>query len=980
MFASIDRRNNRMDITGPKRRPSPKRLLIDKLDATLSTPLNASMVKECWQITDEKNILIQTVIEWSTSAYRPGTAKIYVAARMLRQWSRFGADITEAILTFLDTSATKHGRNKPAFYHLVSELARSEHFSTSVYLQWIIARGGLEDISDVAQTGPCATRLLAELPTHNLSDSISTLRTTLLNRIGLSMDEEDALLETTRIAFSNSLPGMQDMENSEADIMHNAEGITAESILHLSRTNKSELGLWLRELVGLQMRQPNIPPLDDWDNSPMKEGTSAVTASQFITVRHHLEALEDYSILADVLKIVASSNDAEVLASCADTLSLHFDIFAAIGALNSLFEILMTRLRSLNEDDVFPRVLLVALSDAASRIPEEQLVAKQLSQELARSDRKTAADACSPVSDHMAGTMQVAEADFTDEIEKVLASGNSMDQATLERLFQRIALRLEESWGKSTEQHRSCSLLFTRLRTFDAQQFDILVATWVKHFLQMGSRPSIIQVLGPLISLGCLALPDVVSSFKPDSSNGTSTPNEYSSRVLEEMLALCLSPFDLRETLTAEDSYRLRIKQNNLQRDHSSDLLMLMRRALDEPKISSPLTSELLTSPGMIEMMRRYIIIDADLTINTLVAPLLQGSQSHAKSIITSMVDILMDSDQSHDKKSHIPVEDVLEFADDYTLPFCQVKLSSMLSMDSATNNSEERRSDSMQAFDSAIASAVSTDNTTWTCILPFLDTSIARHLHARAVAQFLALLPTPKTVGDETWTSAISIRQCETLLYIIDATAFSMIPPLPNNSLVADIPVALHNIWIILSSSTSLSSPQKDLILTKSLPLLLSLTTIHATIFEATKAGNEGRARSVVALAAIVLELQALETSSHVITSLIEQTFDIALQLVDLLPDDVRQQCIRALRDTASSPRLSYLLSISPSPTDWLYLSQKEKPTSLPGPEGRSAAEGKEKLSHYSLRVWEMLGEPTPNVGENDTSLSLTLFSARRG
>ena len=37
------------------------------------------------------------------------------------------------------------------------------------------------------------------------------------------------------------------------------------------------------------------------------------------------------------------------------------------------------------------------------------------------------------------------------------------------------------------------------------------------------------------------------------------------------------------------------------------------------------------------------------------------------------------------------------------------------------------------------------------------------------------------------------------------------------------------------------------------------------------------------------------------------------------------------------------------------------------------------EKLSPFLFRRWEILSEPTPNVGENDTSLSLTLFDARK-
>ncbi|KAJ2977101.1 hypothetical protein NQ176_g4566 [Zarea fungicola] len=35
------------------------------------------------------------------------------------------------------------------------------------------------------------------------------------------------------------------------------------------------------------------------------------------------------------------------------------------------------------------------------------------------------------------------------------------------------------------------------------------------------------------------------------------------------------------------------------------------------------------------------------------------------------------------------------------------------------------------------------------------------------------------------------------------------------------------------------------------------------------------------------------------------------------------------------------------------------------------------ERYSNFALRRWEALSEPTPNLGENDTSLSLGLFEA---
>lgn len=36
-------------------------------------------------------------------------------------------------------------------------------------------------------------------------------------------------------------------------------------------------------------------------------------------------------------------------------------------------------------------------------------------------------------------------------------------------------------------------------------------------------------------------------------------------------------------------------------------------------------------------------------------------------------------------------------------------------------------------------------------------------------------------------------------------------------------------------------------------------------------------------------------------------------------------------------------------------------------------------KFTPFNLRRWEIMPDPTPNMGENDASLSLTLFAARR-
>jgi mediator of RNA polymerase II transcription subunit 12 len=985
VLSAVDRRNSWLTAAGSKKEASPRRRLIQLLDGARAQSFPNELPRQCWDVDEDKPMLMRTVLEWSTSCHRPGITKTYVAARIIRSWSKYGVDITGAILVFLDSRNCDLSRSKPAFYHLISELARSEHFSTPRYLQWLIARGGLYDPTDIVPDGPCATRLLAELPTYNISDNIVDLRATLLGRVDYMVDEEEDQLRESKVFINSKLPGMQgngdmDMNTDEPRTEGNGSDLTS----IMSRTSKAELGLWLRQKVKLQMLQPTIPPLHDWDDSPMKGGTSAICSADFSTVRRYLESISDFSMLADIVKIVTSSNDPEVLASCADTLDLHIEVFGAIGALKGLFDILVGRLRALTADtDSVPRVFLVSLSSLASRIPEQKLIAQQLAQELAMSDRKTAADACSPVSDHMA-IVETAEADFTDEIEKVLASGNSMDQATLERLFQRIILRLEESWEKSPEQQRSCDLLLTRLRTFDIQQFDVLMAAWVKRVLQMQSRPSMMQAFGPLISFGCVTLRDIVMSCGCSEDKG-GFPSSKTAAIPSELLVLLLSTSDLPEAMNIEESYRFRIKQAHLRKDYPLETLSVLCKAFEQLKGDATIELQmLLQSTAIHELLQNESLSSPETVIKRIVMPLLNGNNPEAISTVDSCIDKLLLPSSENET---ITTEMLLDLADDLSLPFCQVKLAAMFrSEDTVMKGTEDGRSQRLEAFDAAIESAIASGSTAWASIVPLLDVSIAQHLRRRAESQFLALFPSPRIMNDDSF----RIQNAENLLHVIEATAYS-IPTTTSTtsnqpSLAPEIVTTLNGIWLLLSNTQS--QEMKDAIISKWLPLLLSFTTIHATGFEATKAGNESRAKTILALAAIFLQLQAFD-STNAINGIIEQTFDLALHLVDSLPEDMRQQCIRSLRDTASNPRMSYLFSYATNPTEWLVLSQKEKLPAMPGAAaGAGAAEKerlekereREKLVPFVLRRWEMLGEPTPNVGENDTSLSLRLFGARRG
>lgn len=114
----------------------------------------------------------------------------------------------------------------------------------------------------------------------------------------------------------------------------------------------------------------------------------------------------------------------------------------------------------------------------------------------------------------------------------------------------------------------------------------------------------------------------------------------------------------------------------------------------------------------------------------------------------------------------------------------------------------------------------------------------------------------------------------------------------------------------------------------------------------------------------------------------LAEHVFDVLTLLTDSLPDDARTQCIRTLRDQHHSqdPRLLFIFGFSSSiDSEWLQLSTTS--SWPPSSAARTEESHPPAITRqpFHLRRWEMMQDATPLVTENDTSLSLTLFGARK-
>jgi len=289
------------------------------------------------------------------------------------------------------------------------------------------------------------------------------------------------------------------------------------------------------------------------------------------------------------------------------------------------------------------------------------------------------------------------------------------------------------------------------------------------------------------------------------------------------------------------------------------------------------------------------------------------------------------------------------------TLPFCQLELRAIFAAEAPDCSGEDSGcATTLDVFERAVDSAVESDNITWTIMIPILDVHVARHLCQRAERLFLQLVPSIKAVDFANSNLVDDADLAARLLFVVDRTAYSM-QEQRNQALGIQIVEKLNDLWQITFQATG---DLENAAAQRWLPLMIDFIALHSHIFDSSKSGSELRARTLLSLCALLLDFHH---HSNYDSTLFNRIFDVALLLVDDLPEEARLHCVRSLKDKTSEPGIRYLFGYSPPPTEWLQLCQKGK------------------LVPYPLRRWEILSEPTPNIGENDTSLSLTLFQARK-
>lgn len=822
-------------------------------------------------------------------------------------------------------------------------------------------------------------RLLFELPLYGLPTHILNLRRILVSSVGASIAEENVTINSVKSWISRRVPGICVVPDALTD-----HELKHWDIAQLSQTIKSDIGRWIRQGVAFRFQGCNAnSPGAIEDGTRQAKPSSTITLKQYHGVRHVLEEIEDFTILADVLKIVSNSTDDSILTAITDTINHHFDTMVAIGAVDDLFQSLWQQYRNIHKRQRVEQSFLDSLTDLGERLPKAAREARHLRKELLLHQQTISLTVCSPISDHMAETLQSAEATFADEIDQLLASGTSMDKQVLSQVFKTIIGRLELSWHESMPPSINFADLLVQVRSFGAETFDMLIADWLQSILCSTSRPSLAAILSPLICTEIVTL-DLVLARTAALLQDTAPLAKFIEVALDALDLLTVTELESLPPMVYRQ-YRFHFQQQRAMKASISSVIVLVRTAIDacsREEIPCARARDRITSPGIRTLIQTLITQHGQKYSEISSAFDLGLSVDEVQSLIDDMVY------PSHSQAtSHLSFRDqilkLLEVVGDLNSPICQLKLRTAFG--AAVRSSDNAASTLMAILLQTVESSDDTCLPYW----PILASGLAadQALQVREEAERKLVLDTNKEADAD-----LTHRQrlTDVLTSVVAATAFSI-----KNDVTSPLVTQIADRLTALLTSLPLSIDQPS---TEGLPahksgqalehsylsidILLRLLLIHQATLQHPKFSQSTLTRLLVTLSLLLINpiLSTHPTlSSHI--------YDTLASLTDLQTEETRLRCIRILRDQqrTKEPCLVFLFGYSESiENEWLQLVTNPASTAsevkpLGSATGSVVTAKTTTMQPFPLRRWELMQDATPLVTENDTSLSLTLFGARK-
>ncbi|KAI9733366.1 MAG: RNA polymerase II mediator complex subunit [Cirrosporium novae-zelandiae] len=941
--------------------------LIQILDTCRSKFDLATVSSNCLVATPDHNLLVKTLLEWASTSYREGHARVYLASRLLLTWQRLDINIDDGILSFLSLSNSIHGLRKKFLYQTLGETIASKCFSAGRYLQWVTARGGLRELDDLKKS---AEGFVSELPIECFPPHILNLRNSLLRRVGFSVYVESSKIMDIEALLASKAPDIL----GPPDPNPSATLVTETSLSHLSYTIRSAVTSWVKHRV---LSQIEFHTNRNTAQESVSLALSPIYREQCWSLCNALECLEDFSALAALLSLISYSTDPVTLGCVADTINLHFDIFLMMGIVEDLSQKLLSQFLSLKGPKPISRISINSALSLSLRFPGHIGFVRCLYHMITPSDRRPAALANSPVSDSMTETVQHSDYPVQDEIDQLLMTGTRADERVLMRSFEMMVPRFVTDlidYGKFSS---SSNDSLSKLRAINARVFDNLISSWLEKKMTDPPGLSLPQIVMSLVGAGCLSLDVLVSSARRVFDRNLSTNIKY--QLAMDILSIVFqnAPKNKYSSLLC---YRCRLAQQKFINLHPDDVIFILRKwvetSIDVQECSKDRFGSLLQDiPSIKGVLRQLIISSGDRLFNDFVQPLLHRSQDSFECIISLLSNTLESKEPTVFSTSNtcLAIRRVLQKADYISLPFCKFELRVALDPDSRhVKKDSSSYGTSIRAIYEVMRSSSSSTNTLWMELVSGLDQRVASQIREYAEVDMLSAYPS-------TPSSQVSVPN---LISIFDTVAYSV----PESGFPRMRPVLADKARLIsgilpkgdcgkftLPCDMSADPAETSYDLgpaMSSLQALLHLIIAHMKCFSNTHnsnaTGNKNThnvdfTRHLLISLVSVITIPCVACYPYISASV----FDVAALLVDNMPPESRLHCSRLFKEhlVGSDPHLRFLFGYHEESIGWLQIQQK----------------GFGKTMPYVLKRWEILEEPTPYVGNNDTALSLGLFNARR-
>ena len=787
----------------------------------------------------------------------------------------------------------------------------------------------------------------------------------LLSTLGVSVEQESNNICVVKSLIAEQIPNF-----------FNDENVTCSSVMldhnyaSLSQTVKSAIGRWIRQTLILRLRARNGTSSGSEDTdlpiASMNEADSTlITMQQFQAIRGIYEEMGEYAFLADFLKLLSTEVHGSVLTAVADTVNHYFDVFDAIGAADDLFRSLCRHQEDVSGQDLVEKGLLESLIDLGCRAPNAIRDVHRLRKELSACVLKPVAAACSPISDTMVDAVQSSEPAFADEMDQMLASGTNMDDPTVGRVFGRIVARLETSVQESDCSVARISQLLARVRGFGTKTFDALIHKWLPTWLPSDSRPKLTVVLPPMICSKIVSLKTIVNAITHSLHDGG---DQDANIVLAlDILELVAEARFERMQLVDYRRHRMLSQLHHLVRTSPASLnpiIGLLFRACSAAKssIRSQARNQI-KSESIRSLIRDAVLQRKESESETEAALGTLFLDTSTLKVVGGLLNL--EQEETSNLSLSMRIIELLDATSDFNIPLAQLELKTIL--DSAIEPTEVS---TRILSDTLIKKARSTTTPRielWASLVSELSMSQAASVRERAETELLS-----QAVKETT--SMSGANGIASLVSIVEAAAFS-VPDTDTSPIVDRITESL----VSLAASPILEKHQhvwsESDPVSQHIDVLLRLLTIHQTTIQHPKFSQHTLFQLLMSLA--LLSIHAFQ-SPH--PTLPNDLFDTLSLLSDCLSDDTRSRCIRTLRDyhQTRDPRLRFVFGYGEIvENEWLQIITKSPSTAKNKPD--STAIAMTMMQPYPLRRWEMMQDATPVATENDTSLSLTLFGARK-